>query len=126
MFVVRCTTTCAGLLSWAMIRVRYCRMLQSVEFCLTHLTLESVILQEYRLFASLIKICFACGGQETVQSQLTVRPGFEPRACLVPTRRGVYIFSMVVGSKQVRRSHAVAAVCHAPLPVRASATRFLA
>lgn len=67
MFVVRCTTTCAGLLSWAMIRVRYCRMLQSVEFCLTQLTLESVILQENRLFASLIKICFACGGQEAVQ-----------------------------------------------------------
>ena len=59
----------------------HCRMLQSVEFCLTQSTLESVGLQENRLFASLIKICFACGGREDVQSELTVRLGFEPRAC---------------------------------------------
>ena len=30
------------------------------------------------------------------RQQLTVRPGFEPQACRVPTQRGIYLFSVTV------------------------------
>ena len=33
---------------------------------------------------------------------LTVRPGFEPQACRAPTRRGIYLFSVIVDTMQVR------------------------
>ena len=37
------------------------------------------------------------------RQQLTVRSGFEPQACRVPTRRGIYLFSVTVDIIQVRR-----------------------
>ena len=33
---------------------------------------------------------------------LMVRPGFEPQACRAPTRRGIYLFSVIVDTMQVR------------------------
>ena len=38
------------------------------------------------------------------RQQLTVRPGFEPQACRVPTQRGIYLFSVTVDIIQVRRT----------------------
>ena len=43
---------------------------------------------------------------------LTVRPGFEPQACRVPTQRGIYLFSMIVDTPKVRST---CARCHEPL-----------
>ena len=37
------------------------------------------------------------------RQQMTMRPGFEPQACRVPTQRGIYLFSVIVDIIQVRR-----------------------
>ena len=42
--------------------------------------------------------------QPLERQQLTVRPGFEPQACRVPTQRGIYLFSVTVDIIQVRRT----------------------
>ena len=34
------------------------------------------------------------------RQQLTVRPGFEPQACRVPTQRGIYLFSVIVDTSR--------------------------
>ena len=43
-------------------------------------------------------------GVQLDKQQLTVRPGFEPHACRVPTQRGIYLFSVTVDIIQVRRT----------------------
>ena len=45
------------------------------------------------------------------RQQLTVRPGFEPQACQVPTQRGSYLFGKVDDVVQVRGSSASAVSC---------------
>ena len=42
------------------------------------------------------------------RQQLTVRPGFEPQACRVPTQRWVFLFSVIVDVIQVRGNCTVA------------------
>ena len=57
------------------------------------------------------------------QQQLTVRTGFDPQACRVPTQRGIYLFSVTVSIFQVCRScaSAVSHSSHVPwLPVPCS------
>ena len=36
------------------------------------------------------------------RQMLTARPGFEPQACLAPTRPGIYLFSVIDDTMQVR------------------------
>ena len=62
------------------------------------------------------------------RQQLTVRPGFEPQACRVPTQRGMYLFSVTVDIIQVRRTCTTASsrphrhVCAVAARARAAAT----
>ena len=46
----------------------------------------------------------ACCGTRCEARQLTVRPGFEPQACRVPTQWGSYLFSAMKNISQVRRT----------------------
>ena len=45
------------------------------------------------------------------RQQLTVRPGFEPQACRVPTQRGIYLFSVTVDIIQARCTCTAASNC---------------
>ena len=49
--------------------------------------------------------------QPLERQQLTVRPGFEPQACRVPTQRGIYLFSVTVDIIQARRTCTAASNC---------------